>query len=266
MSQNLQENKMKRIFLLISILLFISVSPMTSLSYGETASVSTSQIKVLFSPLDNCAKEIVSEIDKAENYVYVAMYFFTSRPLAQSLIRARDRGVDVKVCLDKDQPHYEYSKNTFLENKGIGIKLIGSSGIMHNKFCVIDGYITITGSYNWTVRADLENDEDVLIIKSEEIAKIYKEQFNKYWNGTYIDTCAYKDEDRLEKVPVDTGAGVPIVKPSRKGKYIGHKESKKFHYPDCKWGMKIKPENQVWFDSREEAIEKGYIPCKVCKP
>ena len=256
---------MKKITLSIFILCLISTS-ITSSLYARTSPGSTPQIKVLFSPQDNCAKEIVSKIDKAKNYVYVAMYYFTSRPIAQALVRARDRGVDVKVCLDEEQPTYEYSKSRYLENKGINIKLIGGSGIMHNKYCVIDDYITITGSYNWTASADLKNDENILIIDSKEIANIYKEQFNKYWNGTYVDTCAYKGKDRLEKVPVAIGSAIPIVKPSGKGKYVGHKNSKKFHYPECKWAKKMKPENQVWFNNREEAVNKGYIPCKVCRP
>ena len=76
---------------------------------------------------------------------------------------------------------------------------------MHNKFCVVDDRITITGSYDWTVRADLENDENLLVIESREIAKQYKEQFNKFWSGTHVDTCVYKDKDRLIKEVVKIG-------------------------------------------------------------
>lgn len=258
--------KPKKIFLLVFILSLTCVFSRLSLAEGQTTLEPTSQIEVLFSPQDNCAQKIVSAIDNAKSYVYVVMYFLTSRPIAQALVKAKDRGVDVKICMDKGQPQYEYSKDKFLEDKGVDLKLIGGSGIMHNKFCVIDDYVTITGSYNWTARADLENDENVLIIRSKEIANIYKTQFNRYWNGTYVDTCVYKDEDRLEKISVAIGTAAPIVKPSSKGKYLGHKSTKKFHYPDCKWAKKIKPENQVWLDSRQQAIDKGYVPCKVCNP
>jgi micrococcal nuclease len=48
--------------------------------------------------------------------------------------------------------------------------------------------------------------------------------------------------------------------------YIGNKNSKKFHFPDCQWAKKIAPGNRVYFKSREEAIKAGYEPCKVCKP
>ena len=257
---------MKKAVLLIFLLSFICVFPVASLIHGQTSPESPYQMKVLFSPRDNCAQEIVSQIDKAECYVYVAMYYFTSRPIAQTLIRAKNRGVDVKVCMDAAQPHYEYSKSRFLDNKGINIRLIGSSGIMHNKFCVIDDNITITGSYNWTTRADLENDENLMVIKSEKIAKKFKEQFNKFWSGVYVDTCSYKDKDRMEKVIVSMASSFSIAKPACEDRYVGSKNSDKFHYPECKWARKIKEENQIWFNSRQEAINKGYVPCKVCDP
>lgn len=48
--------------------------------------------------------------------------------------------------------------------------------------------------------------------------------------------------------------------------YIGNKNSKKFHLPDCQWAEKISPRNRVYFKSRDEAIKAGYEPCKVCRP
>lgn len=50
------------------------------------------------------------------------------------------------------------------------------------------------------------------------------------------------------------------------GYYIGNKNSRKFHRPDCQWAQKIAPYNRVFFKTREEAISAGYTPCKVCKP
>lgn len=48
--------------------------------------------------------------------------------------------------------------------------------------------------------------------------------------------------------------------------YVGNAKSMKFHYPDCRWAQKISPANRVYFETREEAIEAGYTPCKVCRP
>jgi len=50
------------------------------------------------------------------------------------------------------------------------------------------------------------------------------------------------------------------------GKYVGSANSDKYHYPSCRWAKKIKPENQIWFASSEEARAAGYVPCGTCNP
>lgn len=259
---------MKRKFLKTLLLALLIISFLLSFctAYGETVTLSKTVMRVLFSPRDDCAREIVASIDRAERYVYVAMYFFTSRPIAQAIVRARERGVDVKVCLDDEQPHYEYTKSRFLESNNINVRYVGGSGIMHNKFCIIDDVVTITGSYNWTARADLENDENVLIIESGEITRIFKAQFSRYWDGIFMDTCEYTGESRLEKTPVTVGAASTDRGTQAAEGYVASKNSTVFHTPNCKWVQRIKEENKIWFSTREEALEKGYKPCKVCKP
>lgn len=53
---------------------------------------------------------------------------------------------------------------------------------------------------------------------------------------------------------------------SASGNYIGNSNSGKFHESTCKWGQKTSDHNRVYFESRNEAISQGYIPCKVCNP
>ncbi len=45
---------------------------------------------------------------------------------------------------------------------------------------------------------------------------------------------------------------------------VGSVESDKYHYPSCRWAKKIKPENEIWFSSEEDARAQGYTACKVC--
>lgn len=56
----------------------------------------------------------------------------------------------------------------------------------------------------------------------------------------------------------------PDVKDS--GKYVGSLESDKYHLPGCRFAEKISEENEIWFDTEEEAITAGYKPCGVCNP
>lgn len=49
--------------------------------------------------------------------------------------------------------------------------------------------------------------------------------------------------------------------------YIGNRNTKKFHYQDCSSVSDMKESNKVWLDGgRDEAISRGYVPCKRCKP
>lgn len=48
--------------------------------------------------------------------------------------------------------------------------------------------------------------------------------------------------------------------------FWGSKNSNKYHYPTCRWAQKIKAQNLVKFNSPEDAITSGYVPCKVCNP
>ncbi|MBP2657257.1 MAG: hypothetical protein H6Q69_289 [Firmicutes bacterium] len=48
--------------------------------------------------------------------------------------------------------------------------------------------------------------------------------------------------------------------------YVGASTTGKFHYTSCRWAEKIRPDHRVYFNTREEAISAGYVPCKVCQP
>ena len=61
------------------------------------------------------------------------------------------------------------------------VKLDSNPALMHNKVAIIDGWIVITGSYNWSLNAEEKNNENMIIIKSVELAKIYEKEFQKIW-------------------------------------------------------------------------------------
>lgn len=48
--------------------------------------------------------------------------------------------------------------------------------------------------------------------------------------------------------------------------YVGNANSKKFHYADCSMVGKMNPANKVYINTRNEAINAGYVPCKRCNP
>lgn len=152
-------------------------------------------VKVFFSPDGGAQEAIIEKINEARREILVAMYCFTSRPLARALVRARERGVNVKVMLDRDCAKDKYSKEEYLRKNGIMVKLSPErSGLlsrffqiyppkMHHKFAVIDENVLITGSYNWTRTAEISNWENILLFEDAgELALEYKKEFERLWN------------------------------------------------------------------------------------
>ncbi len=138
--------------------------------------------EICFSRTMNCASIIIWLIDSAQRSVLVAVYVFTSDPLADALIRAHQRGVEVRVVIERGEAEGRGSEYERLKSAGILIRLDGNSGLMHHKFMVIDEQIVVTGSYNWSAAAEDRNDENVVAIDDREIASLYVEEFERVWN------------------------------------------------------------------------------------
>ena len=94
-------------------------------------------------------------------------------------------GCEVRVYLDESQKAGKHSKVRELLAGGAEVRFEDGPGLMHNKFCVIDGQVLITGSYNWTGAAEEKNDENVLVIFSGEAVKMFEEQFERMWKENH---------------------------------------------------------------------------------
>jgi len=141
--------------------------------------------QVYFSLYDDPESIIIQNIDNAKESINIAMYSFTDSDIAWAIVRAKDRGVVIKIYLDSKEVNAEYSKSRFFINEGIENIRISSSNSMHNKFAVIDNKIVITGSYNWTASAGKRNDENLLVLDDKEIVKQYQDYFNTLWDNKY---------------------------------------------------------------------------------
>ena len=142
---------------------------------------SLAKTEVYFSLSDNPQKAIIKNINQAESFINIAMYIFTDREIAFPLVKAQERGVKVRLYLDKEQVDYKYSQSRFLVQGGIKTRVSTNNYIMHNKFAIIDNCLLLTGSYNWTFSANHRNDENLTVIDDPEILARYQNQFEKLW-------------------------------------------------------------------------------------
>ena len=137
-------------------------------------------VRVYFSPKGGATEAVVKEIDRAGATILVQAYSFTSTPIAKALLDAHKRGVKVQAILDKSQRTEHYSSATFLANSGIPTYIDAAHAIAHNKVMVIDGSTVITGSFNFTRAAEERNAENLLVIRSKELARLYGENWGRH--------------------------------------------------------------------------------------
>ncbi len=138
---------------------------------------------VCFTPGQSCLPKVIKYIDNAKTSILLLGYSFTSKPITQALIQAKKRGVKVRIILDHSQQHQKYSKEVIhdlLKNQ-LDVKFDHSVKIAHNKVLVIDSLQTVTGSYNWTHSAEFKNAENLVFIKSQDVAKKYTAYFEGRW-------------------------------------------------------------------------------------
>lgn len=141
---------------------------------------------VFFSPQGGITAVITREIAASHDSIYLQAYSFTSAPIAKALLEAAKRGVAVSVLLDPSQAGDQYSSYTFLKNNGIAVKLDAAhlhqwdasakryvDGLAHNKIIILDESTVITGSFNFTKSAEMFNAENIVILKSVELAREY---------------------------------------------------------------------------------------------
>jgi len=127
-------------------------------------------VQVAFTPWDNAEAMIVEAIRRAKQQILVQAFSFTSRTLANALVAAKRRGVDVQLMADREQTFSgESSRIPDLVQAGIPVVLEVRYQSAHNKVMVVDAGTAdgavITGSYNWTYAAQYKNAENVLILR-----------------------------------------------------------------------------------------------------
>ena len=132
---------------------------------------------------------IKAYMDLAQNTLDICVYNASDATIASAINDAYDRGVQVRYIADDDVV------NSMLGSLNTNIPIVyrdnSLSGIMHNKFIIIDANSTnnswvMGGSTNWTNPSNLFNDyNNIIFIQDKAVAQAYTIEFNEMWNGTF---------------------------------------------------------------------------------
>ena len=143
------------------------------------------QIENYFCPED-CALEnngglyrIIELIRNAESSVKIASFSFTREELADELLKADIKGINIAILTEARQRNVQNSQYSRLKDFGLNIRIDGNKNNMHHKFIVIDDRIVVTGSPNFSFSGFNRNDENMLIIFNEELALGFTREFDR---------------------------------------------------------------------------------------
>lgn len=122
--------------------------------------------------------KIISAINRAKVSIDIAMAWFTSNAFLPILLTKHQEGVTIRIILNRDAIN---QNGCNLDAFNVRYRRGEHGGFMHNKLCIIDNQIVITGFYNWSDNAENHNVENVALITDNNIATRTTLEFRRLW-------------------------------------------------------------------------------------
>jgi hypothetical protein len=152
---------------------------------------------------ENIASRIQEEIDKAQKSIYIAVAWFTNRNIYEKLVKKARDGCMIHLIISND----DINNNSAIDfeqlqkHNGKVYKIgNGNTNLMHNKFCVIDYNTLITGSYNWSYKAETNFENIVVNYNDTSLAEQFVSEFIQIKNRYYPDEATIENDFPLEKI------------------------------------------------------------------
>jgi phosphatidylserine/phosphatidylglycerophosphate/cardiolipin synthase-like enzyme len=149
----------------------------------QIVTVSGSRIVVVFTSEDPALENaIVPLVQSATKSIRFLAFSFTDFPLADAMSQRSKAGVDVAGVFETVGSETEAAELRTLMCRSVPVKQDGNPGFLHHKVIVVDERIVITGSMNFSTNAEESNDENVIIIDNEDLARLYIQEFERVWS------------------------------------------------------------------------------------
>jgi len=140
-------------------------------SYYDSFPRDKGEFKLYFCNYNNCSLGLIEAINASEN-ISCAFYDIDIKPLIY-ILEEKNADMIFDIQLEQDKLLENITNKKFMRN----------SGVMHNKFCILDDNIVITGSMNPTKYGTHRNNNNLIIINSEIMKNNYLQEFEYLKNG-----------------------------------------------------------------------------------
>jgi len=152
---------------------------------------------------ENIAERIEAEIKNSKSSIYIAVAGLTNKTIFDTLVKKAQDGCQVLLMVSDDLIHNKSSLEYELLNVNSSkvYRIVdGNSVLLHNKFCVIDHSTVLTGSYNWSNKAESGFENIVITYNDTRLAEQFIAEFNKIKNRYYPESEAQEKEFPLDKI------------------------------------------------------------------
>lgn len=158
--------------------------------------VDGTNMEVFFAPEDNPNKRVAELISAAKQEVFFMQFAFTADDLRDLLIKKHKNGCKIRGIFDRTlyRSTGPYGEFSHLTEVGIPVKIFPGKGKFHHKVFVIDpdgaDPAVVLGSENASTNGNKANDENILILHSAKVAKLFKKEFDSFF-GQFSDAAAF---------------------------------------------------------------------------
>ena len=142
-------------------------------------------VQVGFSPEGSARTLVLDTVGSAQHSIRMLAYAFQAPDIAQALVDARRRGVDVRVVVDHKRNTGKSSRAAmdFVTRQGVALRTNDHFNLHHDKSIVVDDHTVQTGSFNYTPSAETTNSENVVVIRGmPEVARQYSAHWQSRWD------------------------------------------------------------------------------------
>ncbi len=141
--------------------------------------IGEAEIYNYFSPEDDVPPKIIRYLKAARKSIHFMAFSFSDDAMGDVLMAKKREGIDVQGVVESRGAGSAHSELVRLQPAGVDVRKDGNRFVMHHKVFIIDGVWTITGSYNFSASAATQNDENVLIIKDQGVARRFEEEYKR---------------------------------------------------------------------------------------
>jgi hypothetical protein len=152
---------------------------------------------------ENIAERIQQEIKKAQSSIYIAVAWFTNQTLFDELVKKANDGCSVLLMISNDEINLnssiDYGQLNIGKSKVYKIG-DGKKELLHHKFCVIDHNTVITGSYNWSYKAENNFENIIVTCEDSSLAQQFIKEFDELQNQYYPNDKEVVSDFPLNKI------------------------------------------------------------------